>query len=204
VLVFGTAEDLLGLNLPLLDAVKDDTGRVVPHARQTRDELLLRIENEAVTLPLDKSPSAQRRANKKVEEAVAYTGPSFRFLLKELRGLVSPVDGSEFSFADDVGVPSILRLMSHTSQTEFKGACKHMINVGGLPEENVKSLFKWVEGIDGVGPELSKAVDALLYPDEDVEEEPTVEGVAKTYGVQTEDVIAVSKVYKRLQELGNG
>lgn len=201
VLVFGKAEDLLGLNLPVLDADKDDEGRVIPYRRQTRDEMLARIENEAISIKLDNA-NEQRRANKQVAKATAYTGPTFRDLLKDLKGLIRASDSADFTFADDVGVPSIMRLMGDTSQKEFKAACKRMIDVGALDDSKVKALFRWVEGIDGIGPELSKAVDAYLYPDEAQEDDPVdVDALAKQHGVAGDDVRSVARVYKRLQDL---
>jgi len=200
VLIFGTADDLFSMNLPVLDALREEDGKVTPNRRQTRDELLTRIEDEAISVPLDRSVSAQRHASRKAAETASYSGPTFREILKELRSLLSANVPPEFTFADDVGVPSIMRLMHETQQTDFKGACKRMIEVGGLPENKVKALFRWVEGIDGIGPELSKAVDAFIYPDE-AAEEITADAAASKYGVDQDDVKAVAKVYRRLQDI---
>ena len=201
ILVFAKAEDLIGLHLPILDAMTADDGRLVPNRRQTRDEMLARIEKEAVPVVLDQSINAQRRARRRVEEATAYEGPTFRTFLKELRQLVDK-DADGFTFADDIGVPSIMRLMGDTTQKHFKGACQRMIAVGGIPEDKAKALFRWVEGHDGPGPELGKAVDALLYPDEAAEEGTvTYDSVAQQHGVTAEDVRSVAKVYRQLQSL---
>ncbi len=200
VLVFGKAEDLLGLKLPVLDADTDDDGRVIPYRRQTRDEMLDRIENEAVVLKLDNA-NTQRRANKRVATATAYSGPTFRDLLKGLKGLVRASADASFTFADDIGVPSVMRLMGDTSQKEYRAACERMIKVGGVDDAKVKVLFKWVEGIDGIGPELSKAIDAYLYPDEESADPVDIDALATQYGVAGDDVRSVSKVYKRLQDL---
>lgn len=199
VLIFAKADDLEALRLPILDAFHDDDGKIMPNRRQTRDELLNRIENEAIALSLDVNAGEQRRAKRRAETAAAYDGPTFRSFLKDLRSMVSPgTDG--FTFADDVGVPAVMRLMQDTSQKEFKEACMRMIEVGGLDEDKVKSLFKWVEGIDGIGPELYRAVEAYLYP-ENPEEEIDVDDLAQRYCVSADDVRSVSKVYRQLQAL---
>jgi hypothetical protein len=55
-----------------------------------------------------------------------------------------------------------------------------------------------VEGIDGVGPDLSKAVDMLLYSDDDIER--TEEEVAEQYCVDAKDVALVANSYQQLTE----
>jgi hypothetical protein len=152
-----------------------------------------------VPIPLDASVGEQRRANKRAQVASAYTGPTFRSFLKEMRAMVS-AEAENFTFADDVGVPAVMRLMQDTSQKEFKEACQRMIEVGGLDTDKVKSLFKWVEGIDGIGPELYRAVEAYLYP-EDPSEDVDIDALAERHGVSADDVRSVSKVYQKLQDL---
>jgi hypothetical protein len=199
VLLFGKLEDLKALEVPVLDALRDEDGKVMPNRRQTRDELLSRIEQEAVAVQLDTHLGAQRRAKRRAEETAAYDGPTFKSFLKDLRGAIT-ADAASFTFADDVGVPAVMRLMQDTSQADFKEACVRMIDVGGLPEDKVKSLFKWVEGIDGIGPELCRAVEAYLYP-ENPDAEIDLADLAGRYNVSAEDVQSVSNVYKKLQAL---
>jgi len=200
VLVFARLEDLADVGIPALDADTDEDGRAVPMRRQTVEELNGRIEAEAVLVSVKQSvPTVKRRA-RKARDSVAYEGPTFRELLRGMRKLVTESD--EFSFQEDVGIPAIYRLMHDTSQEDFKLACKRMISVGEAPTENVKAFYRWIEGIDGQGPELSKAVDAHAYP-EDEEEELSIEEAAERFGVDAKDVAAVAKVYSRLQEIGN-
>lgn len=198
VVVFADSNDLQELGIPMLDATTDEEGKVVPAPRQNRSELLERVEKEAVSIEVGKPLSAARRARKKAHEVAAYDGPTFKQQLREIKSKLDPV--ADFDFGQEVGVPSVLRLMNDTIRDEFKAACRSMIKRGGAPEDLVKSFYKWVEGIEGgVGPELGKAVDALLYGEDDSEEELTPEVVSERYGINVNDLNFVADVYQKLQ-----
>ncbi len=197
VLVFARLEDLADLGIPALDATVDDEGKALPMRRQTIDEMNARIEEEAVDLEIGVPVPVAKRKARKARESADYAGPTFRELLRSLRKLVTESD--DFSFQEDVGIPSIYRLMHDTSQADFKASCKRMISAGKAPKDDVRAFYLWVEGIDGLGPELSKAVDAYAYP-EDEDSEISIEEAADRFGVSAADVAAVVKVYDRLQQ----
>ena len=195
--IFADAAELLDLGIPLMDGELDEDGRVVGRPRQNRDELFSRIHAEAVDLTLTRTVPAIQHARRKAKETAAYDGPTFRAQMRSIRDAVK--DASGFSFLHDAGIPAVLRLMGDTSRDDFKAACRGIIKHGNASEELVKSFFKWTEGIDGgVGPELGKAVDALLYSDSDVEQ--TEEEIAEKYGVDAKDVGFVASTYKQLQD----
>jgi hypothetical protein len=196
--VFADSNDLLSLGLPIMDGEKDDEGNIVGKGRQNRSDLLERIEAEAVDFPLDKSASATQHILRKAKEAAAYDGPTFREQLRSIREAVNNTE--KFDFTQEAGVPSVLRLMGDTSREDFKSACRGIITRGNVPENRVKSFFRWIEGIDGgIGPELGKAVDAFLYPD-DEDAKQTAEEVANRYGVDVKDVKLIANTYSQLQD----
>ncbi len=203
VIIFGDANELKDMGVPILDAQPDESGRFVPATKQSVDALLERIEAEAVDLALDKRRITIRGGGRtSVQNAAAPVVATkdvlpFRGYLKALQEAVPEKEG--FNFIDDIGVPAVMRLMSDTNQAQFKAACKIMIEKGGAPAEKVKAMFRWVEGFDGgKGPELSKAVEAFLYPEDETDED--VAQVAEQFSVDVKDVTVVAKVYKRIRE----
>jgi len=198
IVAFGEAADLQELGIPMMDAGFDEDGKLVGHPRQSRDELLARIEKEAVELQVDKSLSTVKRARRRAKESAAYSGPTFRDQMRGIRDAVRASGAEGFDFVNEAAIPAVLRLMGDTNQADFKSACQGMIKRGGVPEETAKSFFKWVEGIDGIGPELGKAVDALLFTDDDVER--TEDEMATQYGVDVKDVALVANSYRQITE----
>jgi hypothetical protein len=199
VVVFADSGDLQELGIPLLDASVDEDGKVVPCHRQNRTELLSRVDKEAVAIEVDKPISAVKRARRKAKETAAYAGPTFKQLLREIKTHLAAEEG--FDFGQEIGVPAVLRLMNDTVREEFKGSCRNMIKRGGVDDKVVKKFYKWVEGIEGgVGPELGKAVDALLYPD-DEDDPPTASVIAERHGVNVFDLNFVADVYQKLQNM---
>jgi len=197
VVAFGDASDLIDLGVPLMDAEVNEEGKIVGRPRQSRDELLDRINREAVDLKIDVPLSSVKLARKKAAESASYTGPTFRQQMLMIRDAIQEAGKKDkFVFANEAAVPSILRLMGDTPRDDFKSACQGMITRGGVPEDLVKAFFKWVEGIDGIGPELGKAVDLLLYSDDDVVR--TEHEVAEQYGVDEKDVTLVANSYQQL------
>ncbi len=197
VLLFGNADELTEMGVPVIDSEVDESGNLGPTRRNTRDTMLKLIESEAVALAVGNgSRKAVKRNLKKAAAASSYEGPTLRSMLKGIRSSVTESD--DFNFPNDVGTPTIVRLMGDITKAQYKTSCKQMIDKGGADKAKVKRLFRWVEGVDGVGPELGKAVDAYLYPDS--EDEVSAESAAQAHGVPVEDVQAVSKVYRRLQE----
>lgn len=200
VVVFADSNDLQELGIPMLDATTDEDGKIVPSPRQNRSELLERVEKEAISIEVGKPLSAVRRARKKAKEVASYDGPTFKQQLREIKSKLDPV--ADFDFGQEVGVPSVLRLMNDTIREEFKAACRNMIKRGGAPDDLVKGFYKWVEGIEGgIGPELGKAVDALLYGEDDSDAELTPEAVSERYGVNVNDLNFVADVYQKLQNM---
>jgi len=200
VVVFADSDELQELGIPMLDATTDEDGKIVPRPRQNRTELLQRVEKEAVAVEVGKPVNAVRRARRKAQETAAYDGPTFKQLLREIKSKLDPKP--DFDFGQEIGVPSVLRLMNDTVREEFKAACRSMIKRGGAPDDLIKSFYKWVEGIEGgIGPELGKAVDALIYGEEEDEEALSAEAVAERYGVNVNDLTFVADVYQKLQNM---
>lgn len=198
-LIFGVSrpDDLLDMGIPLLDAVLNE-GKLEPNRRQTREELLRRIEDEAVDLPLTSLKRGRRIKEAAVVEKPAAPTITFVSQIKALRKLLgkdSPLD-----FVNDLGIPAVERLMDDITREEFKANCKRLSVDGGLPEKTAHDFYRWVEGFgEGKGPELGRAVDAYLYPSSSMKGFSVVE-ISEKFGVDPKDVEFVANTYKTLLE----
>lgn len=208
-LVFGRAEELLGLGLPILDATVSGTN-VEVNRRSSRDELLARIDEEAVALSLNETNAVYETLKKQERDKMENkpSGRTFFQQLKELKSIVGK-DNPSLQFVTQIGIPAVKRIMGDIDRDTFVLVCKALVTDGGVDDPRARAFYRWVEGFDGEGVELGKAVDALLYPKQDAtermrgEEEWTdtlTESVASQFGVSETDLLFVARSYIQLQE----
>ncbi len=198
-LLFGKPEELLALNVPLLDATVDDDGKVIPLHKQSREEMLSRIETEAVDLPLE-APAARTTVTPKkeaVKEGNKEENISFVARLRALRSEVKKA-GNNINFVADVGMPAVLRIMDDYSRELFKESCKKMVLEGGVSVDFARDVYRWIEGLGHTvsGLTLGSAVDKFLYSEDEADSD--TKKLAQRFGVDPQDIEFVAQSYQQL------
>lgn len=198
--LFGKPEDVVALGVPLLDATVDDDGKIIPLHKQSRDAMLLRIENEAVALSLRTPVAATSVPLKKepvAEAAKEEAYVSFVTRLRTLRGFVKKA-GNNIDFVADIGMPAVLRIMDDYSREQFKESCKKMVTEGGVPEDPAKDFYRWIEGLGYKvnGLTLGSAVDKHLYSEDDADTD--IKQLSQRFGVDSVDIEFVAQSYQQL------
>ena len=190
-LVFGDADDLVSEGIPILDAIMEG-GKIVAQGRQSVEVMLKRIEEEAVDIPLTAKEGTVRRKKKEPKKSdLTFVGQ-----LREIKKAIGK-DNEAVDFADHVGAPAVFRIMGDITQEEFKKICKSLTKKSDVSRDLARQFYRWVEGTEGEGPELGKAVDAYLYPADD-DEDATEEEVAQRFSVSAEDIKFVAASYEQL------
>jgi hypothetical protein len=206
-IIFGRPDELLGLGLPILDA-NVTNGQVEVIRRSNVKEMLDRIQQEAVSLSLTETEKAYQGLKQK-ERTKMKPQPSGKTFVQQLKDLKAAINqlGNGFNFIQQIGVPSVLRLLGDTDREEFKHVCKLMVDKGGVPDQLARTYFRWVEGFEGEGTELGKAVEQLLYPQEggrsmrpEEEWQAQVEPLAKKMRVDAGDLEFVARSYYQLMQ----
>ena len=104
-IVFGRGEELLGLGLPILDGTVNET-TITAQRRNNRDELLARIDTEAVPLALENPGKLyETMKDKEQEQAKMDTTPSGRRCERRPSSSTSPRPPEDARAGD----PSALR-----------------------------------------------------------------------------------------------
>jgi len=197
-IIFGNYKALLEHNLPLLDAVKSDDGKITPQARQSVDKVLKRIEDEAIDLPLIYQHASKSKDQTVQEKKKMSSGKTFIGLMRGIRDKVSKSD--DLNFVEDVGVPAVNRLFGDIDRSQFVSACKLLVTHGGLREDLARTFYRWVEGYDGEGPDLAKAAEAYLYPP-DGDDAPDLSDLAEEHGVSEDDIQFLCATYEKIHGL---
>jgi hypothetical protein len=206
-IVFGRPDELMGLGLPILDA-NVTNGQVEMVRRSNVKEMMERIQQEAVSLSLSETEKTYRSLKQKESTKMKAqpSGKTFVQQLKELKAAVSQAN-TGLNFIQQIGVPSVLRLLGDTDREEFKHVCKLMVDKGGVPDTLARTYFRWVEGFEGEGTELGKAVEQLLYPQDgeramrsEESWQPQVAAVARKLKVDAGDLEFVARSYYQLAQ----
>jgi len=196
-IVFGGAKDLLELGLPILDAaVNPEDGKTSPQRRQAAEDVLRRIEDEAVDLTVLSAPTLSDTNQPVQEKKKMPSGKTFVGLMRTLRDKVGK-DNPDLNFVEDVGVPAVNRLFGDIDQLVFRDACKLLVTHGGLGENAARYFYRWIEGHSGEGPQLSKAAEAYMYP-ADGEDAPDLNDLAAEFEVDAGDIQFVCATYEKL------
>lgn len=157
-IVFAPAEQLARLGVPVMDMVSTDGPPKV--MRQRHDVLRSRIEDEAVSIDL--APPTSNFEDEEISSSVAkVTKPkkSDRTLRSCLEILASELeDFPEVSIKKMILQPTLGRLTGRTNKQQYQESLRELLTYKTVKEKTAKSLFRWVEGIEGMGPELADAV----------------------------------------------
>lgn len=198
----GKPEVLLDMGIPILDAVVEN-GKIVESITQSMDDLRYRIEEDAVVLKLSKkgARAAVPRTPEPEPEPEEEAEPSHvsdSILISKLKFIKSNFDGNSVEFEDHVLIPTMLRLIREIKRPKFKSACAALRDFG-IPKDTYVGLFNFIEGIDGNGNDVGKAVRRYLWPDEE-RPRPKIKELAEHYDVSPKDVKFVVLSTKELFE----
>jgi hypothetical protein len=156
-IVFAPPEHLARLGVPVMDMVSSEGPPKV--LRQRHDALRERIEDEAVSIdlippsevPEDEEPPAKKSKKK-----------SSRTLRSCMEKLVSELDDfPEVSIKETILQPTLERLTGRMNKQKYQEKLRDLLENKTVKERTAKTLFRWVEGLDGLGPELSDAVKSF-------------------------------------------
>lgn len=178
-LVFGKPDDLMDLKIPIVDAVVQG-GKADIRPTMTPQLLSAWIDEDAVDLDLQEKVSKSWVTPAPAEETKKpKTKRTLRAILKKM---VSYVDEQ---YRNDFKMAVYQRIVDDISNEDFKAVCKKMAKFG-VPKSAVKSIYRWVEGIEGDGAFLGKAVDRYFNPRD--EEEIDLRKIADEYAVEVDDI----------------
>ena len=187
--VFGPPEQLSRLGVPVMDMVIDDGPPRVD--RQQAQGVRDRIESEAVSIDL--TPPSEVPEDEEVEEAPVVEDKKKEKQTQTLRDCMEAI-AEELEDSPQVNIkimllkPTLGRLTGRTNQRKYQEALRELLEYKTVKEKTVKVLFRWIEGIDGLGPELSDAVKSFGKKD------MTRRNISKTaeeFGITPNDLFLV-------------
>lgn len=159
-IIFAPPEQLARLEIPVMDMVSDDGPPKV--FRQRHDTLRKRIEDEAVSIDLTPPSEVPEDEEPPLSSAKKPKKKSSLTLRSCMEELVSELDDfPEVSIKKAILQPTLERLAGRMNKQKYREKLRDLLEDKTVGEKTAKKLFRWVEGLDGSGPELSEAVKAF-------------------------------------------
>jgi hypothetical protein len=186
-IVFGPPEQLSRLGVPVMDMTIDDGPPRIE--RQQAQGVRERIESEAVSIDL--TPPSDILEGGKVEEApVKKKGKPFQETLRTcMEALANELEEfPEVSIKLSILMPTLARITGRASKRKYQESLRNLLEYKTVKERTARALFRWVEGIDGLGPELSDAVKSF---GKKTMTRGNVKETAEEFGVVPDDLFLV-------------
>ncbi len=182
VVFFGTPTEIGKLDIPILDGMEDQTGKIVCAGRTSISALNAGIEDEASAIEL---------AAKKVKK-ISNTKVKSKKKVKTLGGYLDEIENElqDGDVWEDLEKPVITYITGDTTKGKFKKACKALIDEG-VPASQIKPYYKWVIKHS---EDLSSALTAV----EDSGDSPNIKKIAKTEKINVNDLAVVLSLYEYL------
>lgn len=207
-LVFSKPEDLIRLNIPMVDVMVDEEGKITKIEEQTIDTVRKKIEDDAVSLKLSKKSfdsnsktlynSGRKEEDvKKVSSQPTTEKPSKEDpLIYHLKRLNKKFSGTKVDFENTIMIPTLLRLVSDISRSEFKESCSESTSFG-ITKPVISKYRKFVEG--SVEP-FTKAVKRVNFPKKG-KKPLSPDKAASKYEVSLRDLKLVLLALERLKKI---
>lgn len=189
-LIFARPDALASLNIPILDAAVSGK-RVEIRPTMTSTQVSTWIAENAIDLDLGEfvKPLQAPEPEKKT--------PSKKRTLRSLVSRVSKYLKDDEKTLKDALTSMYLRIVNQYSSEDFKQSCKDMVK-SGVPKSSAKVIYRWVEGVEGDGAHLSKALDQ--YFDPDLDGTVSLADLAEEHEVSVEDMKLVIDAVEELEE----
>ncbi len=180
-LIFGKPDDLDKIGVPVIDAVTKD-GKVIQIPRQMPDVVSTRIRKEAVLIDLT-PPAKAKSTDQDDEEATEKPRRRLAWWLDKV--LAEVEDKSQH---ESIKMAAFHRLVDNISKEDFRRACNRMRKRMKIKKSIVAGFYRWVEGIDGDGVFLGKAVNYYFDDAQEDDEEVSIDAIAADYKVDAGDI----------------
>ncbi len=187
-LVFAKPEDLEGIGIPCIDAVLLN-GKVSEVPQLTPEIINDLIRDKAVDISLE--PRRPIAAIKPEPTAKTAKHPLSWWLERIFGDL-------DEQHQDYVRQMVFHRIADQVPGETFREVCRGL-RAKGVAKSKVRGLYRWVEGIEGDGAFLGKAVDHYFDPPKG-EDELSIEHIAKEYDVDASDMRAIISAIEEIDE----
>lgn len=156
--IFAPPKELSRLGLPVMDVILGEGPPQIP--RQRSDELRGRIDAEAVSFDLTlPSEFTVSDSEKKEEKKAPKKSKTLKSCMEDLAAELN--DFPEVSIKQTILRPTLNRIIGRITKKQYQAALRDITEYKTVKERTAKCLFRWVEGSDGLGPELADAVKAF-------------------------------------------